>query len=106
MKYFAIVLSFHILSTVFKPAFEFANRKLDLSPCQKTCSDQSSSENNSGCEKENCSLMTCCFKIVFMPHAYISSNAFAVEEILVNNFCYVTAFVDKRTCEIWNPPKV
>ena len=107
MKYFALILSFYILSLAAAPIIQIAHAKL-TAKCHNSCSKESKPmKENDECEKRGCSLITCCYNslLLFITEAkYSFQQHFPIT--IENNFNLRQVFKSFNLFDIWHPPKL
>jgi hypothetical protein len=102
MKYFAVILSFYILSMAAVPAVVMLHEK--FSSCEMQCGAMKLPKEKD-CTK-NCCYFCCYNPLVLFPHSYKYSTPFLLESVTENNFGHRETFIPLRNSDIWHPPRL
>lgn len=105
MKYLAFIISFYILSLAVTPGIKVLRAKFTSEHCKKMCTEGPLTENEDGCQKQNCTPFTCCFKTFIFSSYYNLPAQFLSELTVKNNYSLKRIFLSPPTFDIWHPPK-
>lgn len=106
MKFLAFIISFYILSLAVAPGLKLLRTKFSSEHCKTICSESPLSENdNDGCQKQNCTPFTCCFKTFIFTNLYSFPSQFLSKLTVKNNYNLKRIFISLQTFDIWHPPK-